>query len=116
MKQLKKGSIVWIELGEPRIPGLIGKTRPCVVFSNKSACKHSPVIQAIPLTTCDKSAHPIPIHLELNEIPGTLKKSTILCEQITTVPKSAILGMPFHQLNEDEINLLNRAVAIQLAM
>ena len=113
MKKIQKGAIYWTELGEPTTPGILGKRRPCIVFSNEYACQFSPTVQVLPLTTTGKKDNPV--HLQI-EVPGIIKPSTVLSESITSVPKSALLGQPIYQLDEETLKLLNKAVAIQLAM
>ena len=55
MKQIQKGAIYWTELGEPTTPGIMGKRRPFIVFSNKNARPFfPPVVQVLPLTKTGK--------------------------------------------------------------
>ena len=113
MRQIQKGAIYWTELGEPTTPGILGKRRPCIVFSNKYARPFSPPwFRCCPWPRPAKKDDPVPLQIE---VPGIIKPSTVLSESITSVPKSALLGQPIYQLDEETLKLLNKAVAIQLA-
>ena len=85
---VRKGSIFYVELGSERNGHVQngGSTgfRPCIVVSNRVACKVSPVLLVVPITSsANKTAKNMPTHMDLK---GVLEKDSVaLFEQVLTV-------------------------------
>lgn len=80
---MKRFEICYVELMDSGCSVQKG-LRPCLIASNDVACKHSPVIVVVPITTAKKSN--IPTHMNI-----MLKKpSTILFEQFISIAKDRI--------------------------
>ena len=85
---IRKGSIFYVELGSERNGHVQngGSTgfRPCIIVSNRVACKVSPVLLVVPITSSsNKAAKNMPTHMELK---GVLEKDSVaLFEQVLTV-------------------------------
>ena len=90
------------------------KSRPWLFVSNNQCNQSSPVYTAVPLTTAEKVD--LPTHVEL--LIGD-KRNTILCEQVTTIPKQAIeLNGSYYMftLSEDIMRLVDEALSVQLGL
>ena len=85
---IRKGSIFYVELGSERNGHVQngGSTgfSPCIIVSNRVACKVSPVLLVVPITSsANKTAKNMPTHMELK---GVLEKDSVaLFEQVLTV-------------------------------
>lgn len=85
---IRKGSIFYVELGSERNGHVQngGSTgfRPCIIVSNRVACKVSPVLLVVPITSStNKTAKNMPTHMDLK---GVLEKDSVaLFEQVLTV-------------------------------
>jgi len=64
-----------------------GGIRPVVLCSNNMANLHSPILHYVPLTTRKKPS--LPTHTEIDTDSGIIRKSTVLCEQVMPLPKTA---------------------------
>ena len=70
---VRKASIFYVDLGSERNGHVQngGSTgfRPCIVVSNRIACKVSPVLLVVPITSsANKTAKNMPTHMELGSI------------------------------------------------
>lgn len=87
MNTYKRGDIWWVDLGldEKSISGhLQAGKRPCLIISNDKNNECSPTVNVIPLSSKIK---PLPVH---TTIYLHNRLSSFLCEQIRTIPKSAV--------------------------
>ena len=111
-KMLSKGQVVYVDL--PVIEqGVQGKSRPCIVLGNSKACRYSPVVTVIPLTSGLSKFYKTPYHVWISDMN---KKSYALVEQIQTVPKSLIKGKPIKTLTDDEMNNVKNAILSQFGI
>ena len=84
----RKGDIYFVNLGKERNGhvqngGSTG-SRPCIIVNNRIACKVSPVLLVVPITSsANKTAKNMPTHMEINVILP--KDSVALFEQVLTV-------------------------------
>lgn len=84
--------------------------RPAVIVSNNVGNEHSPVVELVYLTTQEKRQ--LPTHVD---IYSSARRSTALCEQISTVHKSR-LGNFAGQVTEQEMSNIDKALAISLGI
>ena len=85
MTKIKRGDILWIDLGQHPKTHLQSGRRPCIVVSGNKANQSSKTFNIIPGTTKQKKDN-FPIHLKISpeDIHGFLGKPTIfLIEQLT---------------------------------
>ena len=88
--------------------------RPVFILSNNLNNVHSPTVNVIPITS-RVSKKKLPIHVPLANYSeyGLIKPSTILVEQITTVPVD-YLSVRLGEIADNEtLNQLFRAIEIQ---
>lgn len=87
--------------------------RPCVVISNNKGNLYSPVVIVIPLTS-SKIKKPMPTHVHVDaESCDIYSDSTVLCEQIMTVPKQSLQYKLF-ELPMSYLKKINNAIGISL--
>lgn len=85
---IRKGDIFYVELGTKR-EGHIqngGSTgmRPCIIMNNNIACRFSPTLLVVPITSSNIKRHKnMPTHLLLENI--VQKESIATFEQVLTV-------------------------------
>lgn len=102
---------IWIaDLKESYEYVLKGK-HPVVVLSNWKACNKSPSIQILPITSKDKLN--IPAHVEIGIEYGLDFESIILCEQIRTIDKDALINK-IGYCDEDKMEDIQEALGQQL--
>lgn len=109
---IKRGDIYYIDNDPPEQKArcVQGGKRPAVIISNDKGNNYSPVVIVAPLTT--RSKRDLPTHVTTTV---TKKPSIILCEQITTVSKEQLSNCIGH-LTPSEIEKLNKAIAVSLAL
>ena len=91
IKNIYRGDIIWVDLGEfPGSHRQSGK-RPCLVVSTDKG--NGSVYQVIPGTSKkDKKDFPVHVTVKPEELQGMLKKETIfMAEQLTSVSEQQIL-------------------------
>lgn len=107
---MKAGDIIWTHLPETGDCVQTG-VRPCIILGNTAACKFSPVVTVIPVSTrVDKK---VPSHIPIR---GLKKESIALTEQIQTINKNCLSGSPIHSLNKDELNKIKEALSAQFGL
>lgn len=87
--------------------------RPMILVSNNLANLHSPVINAVPITTRSKAK--LPTHVEIDTDCGIMVKSTVLCEQSMLIPKSSFIKC-VGVCNQTTLNKINDALMIQFGL
>jgi len=112
--KLHRGDVVLVRF-DPTRGSEIRKTRPAVVVSNEVACRLDAVVQVVPLTSPPKRAlRPFEASVDSGGT-GLAKPSRAVANQIRSIARQRIarrLGF----LAADEIEALDRAVAIQLGL
>lgn len=84
--------------------------RPAVVVSNDENNRYSGVIEVVHLTTAPKTD--LPTHVIIN---STRRKSTVLCEQVTSVSVDRVNNY-IGQVSEQEMKNIEIALMISLAI
>lgn len=111
----KRGQIVLVDLGiENKIKGEQRGVRPCVIIQNDTGNKFSPSLIVAPLTKQNKRYMPTHVKLDHNSYK-LVEGSRVLCEQITTVSKKKVKES-IDELDNIDINRINKALAISLAI
>lgn len=102
MKQLVRGDVVYVDLGQHIHSSVQSGMRPCLVISSYLS---SIVANVCPLTAKLDKKH-IPVHVKINptDVKRYLEKtSLLLVEQITTIDKRKIISKVGHIPKESEI-------------
>ena len=85
-----------------------------VVVSNSAACKFSPVLQAIPMSSNTKRRLPVQIEVHAECFS---QRTYALAEQLTLLPREILeLGKPCGILSANEMARLKDAIRLQLAL
>ena len=86
--------------------------RPVVVVSSEIGCKTASVVMVCPLTTKHKK---LSCNVDINFTNGMGVSSQVLCNQIQTVPVSA-LSRCYYTLSDDEMHAVDTAICISLGI
>lgn len=109
--EILRGDIFYIEANSYSTRGSEQWTgRPAVIVSNDHNNKYANTVEVVYLTTQPKKD--LPTH---TTIYGTSKRSTTLCEQISTIDKSRI-GDFIGRVTGEEMEEINKALLISLGI
>lgn len=117
MKQIIRGDVIYVDLGQHPKTSIQSGVRPCVVVSNNKNNKFSKNINICPCTTkVDKKQIPTHILVNPSDVKGYFeKRSVIMIEQITVVGKKAVISKVGHIPNTSELmKKINKALKKQL--
>ena len=112
--QVKRGDIVYIDLGKLHNGSIQDGYRPCVIIQNDIGNKYSPCVIVCPLTSRGKK--PIPTHVNIGVEDGLYFDSVVLCEQIQTRCKSEIRTGAILHISDDKMKEIDKALAISLGL
>lgn len=87
-----------------------GGTRTCIVVSNDTGNTHSPNVEVVYTTTKDKNN--LPTHFMTNSTP---EPSTVLCEEIMTVPKTNLTKY-YGTLTMKEKCMLDKCLKVSIGL
>jgi mRNA interferase MazF len=114
-KELHRGEIYLVDLGKGA-GSIQSFIRPMIIVANELACKHSPVIHALPTTGQLKRW--MPTHVEISASSnGLLRNSTAMCEQIQLLSreiftKSKYIGC----CNDYVMEKIDQGIAVQFGL
>ena len=106
-EDIRRGDIYYIS-GTENYGAEQKGNRPAVIVSNDVGNYHSPVVEAVYLTTKQKNHLPTHVKIHSAEAP-----SIVLCEQISTIDKSRLEKCLGH-VTDDEMKEIDKAIAISL--
>lgn len=119
MKDIKRGAIIYVDLGIHPKSSVQSGIRPCVVVSNNKNNKCSKVLSVCPCTA-RRSKKNIPTHIALkkSQVNGRFEKdSVVLVEQVTTVDKrKAISVMGYVSSESGVMDMIDEALRLQFAI
>ena len=115
MKDIKRGDILYIDLGQHANSSVQSGLRPCIVMSNNVNNKYSTTLCVCPFSGKIKE-NPVHVKVKPSDVKGYfLKDSDCLAEQITTVDKRQIASKVGHiPENSEVMRAINKALCIQL--
>lgn len=91
-RTIKRGDILYIDLGKSGKKGLLRGIHPCLVLQNNIGNYYSPTIQVVPFTSSNvEQKRKQPTHVVVEGF-GLPRKSVALLEQFRTVSKEDITG------------------------
>jgi len=111
-KEIKRGDIVYIDLGKLHNGSIQDGYRPCVIIQNDIGNKYSPCVIVCPLTSRGKKS--MPTHVDVGIEDGLYSDSVVLCEQIQTRCKSEIKTRAILHLSDKKMDEINKALAISI--
>ena len=106
-----RGEIRYVNL-EPVVGSELGKNRPCLIVTNDTANRFSPVITVVTLTSKAPSK-PYPFYVEISDVVNMPQKSWANCSYIRTVDKSRV-GPYFASVDDLTLRRVSRALVAQL--
>ena len=112
---IKRGDIIYIDLGQHVNSSVQSGRRPCIVISCNACNTHSPTITVCPLSTkINKKFKKTHVDITKDDVDGYLhKKSVILAEQVCTVDRKDLLHTIGHVKSTSQImEQLNKALYI----
>ena len=116
MKQLLRGDIIYVDLGQHVHSSVQSGLRPCLVVSSYPT---STVANVCPFTTKMGKRH-IPVHVRVEpaDVQGYLEKpSLLLAEQITTIDKNRVISKIGHIPEDSEVmERIDAAIMRQLCL
>ena len=117
MKQIIRGDVIYIDLGQHPKSSVQSGVRPCVVVSNNTNNKYAKVLCVCPCTgNISKNYIPTHVVIEPEDVKGYFEKtSLLLAEQITVVSKNKVISKVGHiPEGSDVMEQINNAIARQL--
>lgn len=109
-RQIKKGDIFYIYSAE-QVGSEIAGCRPAIVVSNDMCNRFSSVLEVVYLTTRERKRR-LPTHVYIESAP---RRSTALCEQITSVSISRF-GNYVGKISKREMFKIDFAMLVSLGM
>ena len=115
--KIRRGDILYADLGVQYNGNTQGGMRPVVVVSNNKANRHSMVITVVPLSTKIYKKQSLPTHVFISayKAEGLGQHSIALCEQVTSLNFDRIIE---HMGKVDECTLgrITEAVQVQVGV
>lgn len=109
---LCRGDIVEVDL-EPAEGSEMNKTRPCVVITNNTANRFSPVVTVVAITS-QRPSKPYPFMVDVPQTAGMPKRSWINCAHVRSVDKSRITTRYYTSLDKATMDRVDQALKDQL--
>ena len=118
MKEIKRGDIVYVDLGQHPHSAVMSGTRPCVVVSNDKGNRCSNVLNVCPLgRKVPKKQNPVHVEISREDVNGYLaKRSVIYAEQAVPVDKRKVISKTGHVSNGEVLEQIDNALALQFGL
>lgn len=115
--KIRRGDILYVDLGVQYQGSIQGSMRPVVVVSNNKANKHSTVITVVPLSTKISKKRNLPTHVFVSAYKsiGLEQHSIALCEQVTALDYSMIIEN-MGKVDKDTLDRITKAVQVQVGV
>lgn len=115
--KIKRGDILYVELGVSRRGSIQAGIRPVIVISNNRANKFSTVFTVVPLTTKLFKKRNLPTHVFVSAFTsvGLGQHSIALCEQVTSINHEEIIGN-LGYVDDSTLEQITEAVKIQIGV
>lgn len=110
--RIKQGQ-VWLAKPVSESGHLQSKTRPVIIISNNQSNYFSPNVNVIPITSArekPRGVYQLQYYWKNSKFP-----QTILCEQITTIPKTNLLRY-LYSMEPEILDEVKNAVSFQLSL
>lgn len=115
--KIKRGDILYADLGVQYQGSMQGGMRPVVVVSNNKANKHSTVLTVVPLSTKIFKKRNLPTHVFVSayKSDGLDQHSIALCEQVTALNFDRIIEN-IGRVGEETLARITEAVQVQVGV
>lgn len=115
--KIRRGDILYVDLGVQYQGSTQGSMRPVVVVSNNMANKHSTVITVVPLSTKINKKKHLPTHVFVSayKSEGLEQHSIALCEQVTDLDYGRIIEN-MGKVDKDTLARITEAVQLQVGV
>ncbi len=92
MKLIKRGDIIYLDLGQHARSSVQSGIRPCLVVSNDRSNRYSKVLNVCPFSVKEK-VNPVHVYIKREDVSGYFQQdSYCMLEQITTIDKRKIIS------------------------
>lgn len=117
LMKIRRGDILYADLGGQYQGSMQGGMRPVVVVSDNMANKHSTVITVVPLSTKIFKKKNIPTHVFVSayRAEGLEQHSIALCEQVTALDYGRIIEN-MGKVDEETLARITEAVQVQVGV
>lgn len=115
--KIRRGDILYADLGVQYMGSMQGGMRPVVVVSNNRANKYSPVITVVPLSTRIYKKRSLPTHVFVSscKAEGLDQHSIALCEQVTALNYDHIVE-EMGRVDEETLDRITEGVQVQVGV
>lgn len=115
--EVQRGSVYYIDLGEPDGTSKQAGSRPCVIISSAVNNRYSPTVNIVALSSSHrKLTRPLPVHIHLSAKQSGLPRDCVcICEQPMTVAKTE-LQRYVTTLSAEQMELISEAIRLQLSL
>ena len=117
LMKIRRGDILYADLGIQYQGSMQGGMRPVVVVSNNKANKHSTVFTVVPLSTRIYKKQNLPTHVFVSAYrsEGLEQHSIALCEQVTALNYDRIIES-IGKVDEETLARITEAVQVQVGV
>lgn len=118
MKEIKRGDIVYVDLGQHPHSAVMSGTRPCVVVSNNKGNRCANVLNVCPMSgKIPKKYNPVHVEIGQEDVSGYLaKRSVIYTEQAVPIDKRKVISKTGHVSNGEVLAGIDKALALQFGL
>lgn len=119
MRQIVRGDVIYVDLGQHPNSSVQSGMRPCVVVSNNKNNQYAKVLSVCPCSArISKKFVPTHVQIKPEDVRGYFEKTSILlAEQIATVDKRKVISKAGHILEDSEAMMkIDAAVQLQLGL
>lgn len=115
--KIRRGDILYADLGVQYQGSIQGSLRPVVVVSNNMANRHSTVLTVVPLSTKISKKRNLPTHVFVSayKSKGLEQHSIALCEQVTALDYGRIIEN-MGKVDRDTLARITEAVQVQVGV
>lgn len=115
--EIRRGDILYADLGVKYQGSMQGGIRPVVVVSNNKANRHSTVITIVPLSSRISKKQDLPTHVFVpaRRSQGLIKDSIALCEQVTALDAGHIIEY-IGRVDTETLFRITEAVQVQVGV
>ncbi len=115
--KIRRGDILYVDMGGQYQGSMQGGLRPVVVVSNNMANKHSTVITVVPLSTKINKKRNLPTHVFVSayKSEGLEQHSIALCEQVTALDYGRIIEN-MGKVDKPTLERITEAVQVQVGV
>ena len=115
--KIRRGDILYVDMGGQYQGSMQGGMRPVVVVSNNMANRHSTIITVVPLSTKINKKRNLPTHVFVSAYrsDGLNQHIIALCEQVTALDYGRIIEN-MGKVDENTLARITEAVQVQVGV